>query len=125
MKVLDYYWLKDIYTSDPALSDEWGESCWFNKYGTADLKTFWHLFLMSEERVAMRGRPWYVGWRVCHDKVAEQVKRLYEKPGFLGPDIELDEPWIHIGTPGLGAKYHLDNVGFSSWQAQISGSKTW
>ena len=33
--------------------------------------------------------------------------------------------WFFLGTPGYGAPYHTDEVKNPSWQAQISGVKTW
>jgi len=33
--------------------------------------------------------------------------------------------WIFMGTPGYGAPYHIDNVKYPSWQAQVSGVKNW
>ena len=27
--------------------------------------------------------------------------------------------WIFMGTPGYGAPFHLDNVKYPSWQAQV------
>ena len=32
---------------------------------------------------------------------------------------------LHMGTPGYGAPFHIDEVKHPSWQAQIKGAKTW
>jgi hypothetical protein len=48
------------------------------------------------------------------------LKEYYSAPSFLPEDAEAgSRDWIFIGTPGYGAPFHLDNVKFPSWQAQV------
>jgi len=127
MEVLDYYWLKDMYLRSPDTLDKTGDDCWFNKYKTPDFRNLRSVFKMPEERIRMEsGNPWYVGWSVCHEDVAEKIAELYERPTFLDPEsTPSKKPWIFIGTPGPGAHFHVDNVDLASWQAQLKGVKTW
>jgi len=128
MHVLDYEWMKDLYIDYEDEVEESGKDCWFNNYNTKDIKTLRSLFSMSEERKNMEEgkRPWYVGWAVCHRDIAEVFYSLLKKPKFLRTDSTQPwQPWIFIGTPGHGADLHIDDVGASSWQAQITGVKTW
>lgn len=81
---------------------------------------------MPPEQVNDISKPWYVGFSVCQPSVADKIHTLYNRPDFLHPDsTPPKKPWIFIGTPGPGAHIHIDNVDLSSWQAQISGTKTW
>jgi len=127
MEVLNYHWLKDIYLSDPDLVDKTGDECWFNRYKSLDIRNLRGVFKLSEARVTkLSGKPWYVGWAVCQEKVAEEIFSLFERPTFINPDSTPPrKPWIFIGTPGNGAHLHIDNVDLSSWQAQVQGEKTW
>eukprot|EP00088_Acartia_fossae_P003714 TRINITY_DN1158_c0_g1_i1.p1 TRINITY_DN1158_c0_g1~~TRINITY_DN1158_c0_g1_i1.p1 ORF type:complete len:323 (+),score=35.70 TRINITY_DN1158_c0_g1_i1:201-1169(+) len=127
MKDLDYYWLKDQYLSDPEILDYTGDECWFNRYKTLEFRNLAAVFRLPDYRVKMEaGRPWYVGWAVCHKPVAEALYGLFERPQFIPPDsTPPSKPWIFIGTPGPGAHSHIDNVDLSSWQAQITGVKKW
>ena len=80
-------------------------------------------------------------------QIVEKLQELYEQPTFLHPESMISKrPWIFIGTwqivsilqnliwynnqlitgtPGPGANIHIDTVDLSSWQAQISGTKSW
>ena len=132
MEVLDFQWLKEAYLSDPEILDyeermnnkEYEKECWYNNYKSLHLPSLRSVFRMSVEDVT--SSLWYVGWAVCQAPVASLLHDLYERPAFLHPDsTPPKKPWIFIGTPGPGAHFHIDNVDQSSWQAQISGSKTW
>jgi len=127
LKVLDYYWLKNRYMSNPDELDKTGDDCWFNKYKTPDFRNLRSLFKIPESRVRMEtGNPWYIGWAVCHESIADEIHHLYERPTFIHPDSTPPKrPWIFIGTPGPGAHLHIDNVDLASWQAQVRGVKTW
>ena len=121
MKVLDFQWLKEAYTSDPEILEK---TCWYNNYNSLHLNSLRAVFRMPVEDVT--SSLWYVGWVVCQDPVDSLLQDLYQRPSFLHPDsTPPKKPWIFIGTPGPGAHFHIDNVDQSSWQAQISGSKTW
>jgi len=129
MEVLDYYWLKDAYHSDPSILEYEDESCWFNKYKTTLFRNLASVFRLQEKLVTREGRDlprWYVGWSVCQKAVAEKLFQLYERPSFIDPEsTPPTKQWIFIGTPGPGASPHIDNVDLPSWQAQIRGVKTW
>jgi len=127
MKVLDYHWLKNIYLSDQEILEKEGDDCWFNRYKTREFRNLRSVFRLSDSRVALEsGQSWYVGWAVCHDVVAQELQKLYHRPTFIHPEsTPPKKPWIFIGTPGPGAHFHVDNVDLPSWQAQLSGVKTW
>lgn len=70
--------------------------------------------------------PWYIGWSNCHNEVKNELRKHYERPYFLPNDSESSAlDWIFMGGSGPGALIHLDYVQRPSWQAQISGMKTW
>jgi len=127
MKVLDYNWLKDQYHMRPAEMDRMDKECWFNSYSSLGVDNLRSLFRLPRKRLRQKGRPWYVGWGVCHEPIASEILNLFEPPPFLHPDSTPPKrPWIFIGTPGDEAAHiHIDNLGLPSWQAQISGVKTW
>ncbi|KAM8702925.1 hypothetical protein ACLKA7_005294 [Drosophila subpalustris] len=80
---------------------------------------------MPQARV-MGEAPWYFGWSNCHTEVTEEFRKHYDKPYFLPNNSENKAiDWIFIGTSGMGAQMHIDNVRLPSWQAQLAGSKRW
>lgn len=127
MHTLTYDWLKELYMSEPDQLMKSGDDCWFNRYKTESVRNLRSVFHMPDERVKMvSGKPWYVGWAVCHEKVAEALFELFPRPSFLSEESTPPRrPWIFIGTPRNGAHVHVDNVDMPSWQLQISGVKTW
>ena len=65
-------------------------------------------------------KPWYVGWANCDQKATEILRQYYQTPFFLPEDSAPGKKdWIFMGTPGFGAPFHLDNVEYPSWQAQV------
>lgn len=49
-----------------------------------------------------------------------------EVPPFLSSLERMGNMWIFVGSPGYGAHLHLDaDLELPTWQAQISGAKTW
>ena len=77
---------------------------------------------MPKKQWTLQGnyKPWYVGWRICHQKASEVLQKFYDTPSFIPKDWKLNKTeWIFMGTPGVGAPFHLDNVQGSSWQAQV------
>jgi len=127
LQVLDYYWLKEMYLRNPDDMDQEGKDCWFNLYKTRNFRNLRSVFRLSEERVnSDTSKPWYVGWGVCHKRVAQEIYKLYQRPTFLHPDsTPPKQPWLFLGKPGPGAHLHIDNVNLPSWQAQVKGVKTW
>ena len=110
--------------SDPKILEYEDKECWYNKYKSKHLQSLRSVFRMSDEEVVTR--PWYVGWAVCHEPVADMLHHLYYRPSFISPhSTPPRKPWIFVGKQGPGAHVHIDNVDMSSWQAQIQGVKTW
>ena len=143
MKVLDYSWLKAQYTKSDEILQYDARNCFFKCYKTEEFPTLASVFTMSEERVSdVLSRPWYVGWSVCHKPVVREIEKLskaeifkhfksistfpVQLPDFLSELDMLGNMWIFIGSPGYGAHLHLDDdLELPTWQAQISGVKTW
>eukprot|EP00092_Neocalanus_flemingeri_P013918 GFUD01015014.1.p1 GENE.GFUD01015014.1~~GFUD01015014.1.p1 ORF type:complete len:209 (+),score=54.03 GFUD01015014.1:576-1202(+) len=127
MEVLDYDWLKKEYLRNPEILEENWENCFFKCYKTSEFKSLADVFHISSERIAdMSAEPWYVGWSVCQESVFHQLSQLVSLPKFLSSFHAEGNMWIFIGTPGYGAHLHLDHdLDLPTWQAQISGSKTW
>ena len=66
-------------------------------------------------------KPWYVGWSNCDKKVSAILQQYYKIPSFLPKGLNSGKyyEWIFMGTPGIGASYHIDKVNRPSWQAQV------
>ncbi|XP_065349796.1 uncharacterized protein LOC135945823 isoform X1 [Cloeon dipterum] len=109
--------LRSLYRDSPQ------PNCQFFPYKT-EFRGLADFFNMSEERAT--GKPWYVGWSNCDDRVSRQLRQYYSRPYFLPENSENKQmDWIFIGSPGYGAHMHVDNVGSVSWQAQLKGRKLW
>ena len=84
---------------------------------------FKEAFNMSTERWKMQGNytPWYFGFANCDEKAVEVLRAYYENPDFLPEGSKSDRrDWIFMGTPGFGARLHLDhNLKHPSWQALV------
>ena len=79
---------------------------------------------MEDSRWQMQGNynPWYIGWANCDEEAGDILREFYQRPDFLPLDSESGRrDWIFMGTPGFGAPYHIDNVKYPSWQAQVRG----
>ena len=64
--------------------------------------------------------PWYIGWANCDEKAGDILRQHYQIPFFIPEDSAPGKKdWIFMGTPGFGAPFHLDNVNYPSWQAQV------
>ncbi|XP_071452201.1 uncharacterized protein [Hetaerina americana] len=103
------------------------EECQFFPFRT-DFVSLREVFAMSKERANFSDgqRPWYIGWSNCHPEVANILRQHYQRPHFLPESSEVSAiDWVFMGGYGVGASIHLDYVSRPSWQAQISGSKTW
>jgi len=127
MNNVDYTWLKNQYTASPDILEEEAPNCFFRCYKTNEFKTLSDVFSMSQERFHdVVNNPWYVGWSVCQDKVFDALTEQVTLPRFLSRFDMIGNMWIFIGTPGYGAHLHLDDdLDTNTWQAQISGIKTW
>jgi len=127
MKVLDFSWLKAEYTKTEDILQYDADNCFFKCYKTEEFPNLASVFQMSEERVSdVMASPWYVGWSVCHPPVLREIDKLIKIPSFLSDLDRLGNMWIFVGSPGFGAHLHLDDdLELPTWQAQISGAKTW
>ena len=128
MEKLDYHWLKSQYTQSSDILEEQKPNCFFKCYKTNEFKSLKDVFQISAERLTGDGggHPWYVGWTVCQDQVYDNLTQLVTLPGFLSQYSMIGNMWIFMGTPGFGAHLHLDDdLDTNTWQAQISGVKTW
>ncbi|XP_076028808.1 uncharacterized protein LOC143017798 [Oratosquilla oratoria] len=80
----------------------------------------------SRAALAPNTRPWYFGWSNCSPGVSNVLRHLAPRPSFLPLHSEASAlDWIFMGGAGPGASWHLDYVQRPSWQAQVSGTKTW
>ncbi|XP_071504591.1 uncharacterized protein [Diadema antillarum] len=124
LDVFSFHFFRDLYrNTENALDSQ--ENCQFFPYIT-NFDSFEHFLNMSEERAALKGDPWYVGWSNCDAAVSAKLREHYQMPHFLPEGAESSATdWIFMGGPGKGANVHIDNVFRPSWQAQIRGSKTW
>eukprot|EP00794_Sanderia_malayensis_P009011 gene9011-9975_t len=125
-EVFNFKFLKKLYkmrTSDS--NSDVNEGCQFFPYLT-NFKTLKDVFEMSEKRASLTEDQWYVGWSNCDYKVMNVIRKHYERPSFIPVDSESSQlDWIFVGGHGKGAQMHIDFVDRPSWQAQISGMKTW
>jgi histone arginine demethylase JMJD6 len=149
LKVLNFNFLKELYTkreekfirNEPNMNTmenvfnsivtkrddvvQEKDVCQFFPYKTSfrDLSEVFEMEMNEENEWT---HPWYVGWSNCNGRVAQILRKHYEKPYFLPDDSEMSRlDWIFLGTPGYGANIHIDDVDIPSWQAQISGIKHW
>ncbi|XP_041362574.1 bifunctional arginine demethylase and lysyl-hydroxylase PSR-like [Gigantopelta aegis] len=127
MSVFTYDFFKKLYTETEGALVSVEEECQFFPYKT-EFSTLEEAFNMSDARARYEPgeEPWYFGWSNCHKEVADKLRQHYRRPYFLPNDSESSSiDWLFMGGPGIGAFIHLDSVGRPSWQAQISGAKTW
>merc|ERR1711879_741404 len=84
---------------------------------------------MPEEQWELIGdyKPWYIGWaNDCDKRVSKILEQYYEMPSFLPDGLAPPEKnWIFMGTSGYGANFHVDELPYPTWQAQIQGKKKW
>lgn len=127
MGIMSYDWLKREYLRSPDILEEKWDNCFFKCYKTSEFKTLSDVFQMPSERILDNfADPWYVGWSVCQKSVLEKISQLVSLPQFMSQYQAIGNMWIFIGTPGYGAHLHLDHdLDLPTWQAQVSGSKTW
>ncbi|XP_061388591.1 bifunctional arginine demethylase and lysyl-hydroxylase psr-1-like [Musca vetustissima] len=132
LEKFNYWYFHDVYNN--AQRKEKILDCQFLPYKTG-FRDIFEALDMPESRVEyfqsndVQGdvqKPWYFGWSNCNPETAEEFRRHYGRPYFLPETSENNNvDWFFIGTAGLGAHMHIDNVRLPSWQAQLSGSKRW
>ncbi|XP_068157322.1 uncharacterized protein [Drosophila tropicalis] len=125
ISLFNYWYFRDVYAK--AKRKQRIRDCQFLPYKTG-FRDIYEALDMSEERVDLKEGelPWYFGWSNCHAETAEEFRRHYGRPYFLPESSENNAvDWFFIGTSGLGAQMHIDNVRLPSWQAQLGGSKRW
>ncbi|XP_075929852.1 bifunctional arginine demethylase and lysyl-hydroxylase PSR-like isoform X2 [Petromyzon marinus] len=103
------------------------QECQFFSYSSG-FTSLADVFNMTEERATLQdgGPSWYVGWSSCSDELTPILRSYYQRPAFLPANSESSTlDWVFMGWAGQGSHIHLDKVQRPSWQAQISGMKTW
>lgn len=127
MNTFSYDFLKELYVNTSDAFEVTEEECQFFPYKT-DFETLEEAFNMTDDRAHFKEgeETWYFGWSNCHPDISTILRKHYNRPYFLPNDSESSSlDWIFMGGSGLGAFVHLDYVQRPSWQAQISGKKTW
>lgn len=127
MDKFSYDFFKELYVNTTDAFEITEEDCQFFPYKT-EFRTLEDAFNMSDDRAHFKEgeETWYFGWSNCHADIAKILRKHYNRPYFLPNDSESSSlDWIFMGGSGLGAFIHLDYVQRPSWQAQISGKKTW
>ncbi|GFS24511.1 bifunctional arginine demethylase and lysyl-hydroxylase JMJD6 [Elysia marginata] len=122
-----FEYFKTLYLNNTDALKTTEEECQFFHYNT-EFESLRDALSMSPERAAFRHdqRPWYIGWSNCDSEIGSQLRQQYERPYFLPLDAESSPiDWIFMGGSGVGAGIHIDKVNLPSWQAQVSGTKTW
>ncbi|XP_017023699.1 bifunctional arginine demethylase and lysyl-hydroxylase psr-1 [Drosophila kikkawai] len=125
VSLFNYWYFRDVYAK--AKQKQHIRECQFLPYKTG-FQDIYEALDMPEDRVNLRPgeQPWYFGWSNCHAETAEEFRRHYGRPYFLPESSENNAvDWFFIGSSGLGAQMHIDNVRLPSWQAQLAGSKRW
>ncbi|CAF1471903.1 unnamed protein product [Rotaria magnacalcarata] len=126
----NFKFFKRLYRTNSSALRAVEEHCQFFPYKNKhEFETLGDVFDMDVERAYMIDddyQPWYVGWSNCDYSTAYLLRQYYSRPYFLPEQSESSKlDWIFMGTPGLGAHMHIDNVDLPSWQAQIRGRKQW
>ncbi|CAF3193825.1 unnamed protein product [Rotaria sp. Silwood2] len=126
----NFKFFKRLYRMNSSALRAVEENCQFFPYKNKnEFETLGDVFDMNLERAYMIDedyRPWYVGWSNCDYSTAYLLRQYYSRPYFLPEQSESSKlDWIFMGTPGLGAHMHIDNVDLPSWQAQVRGRKQW
>ncbi|XP_077980612.1 bifunctional arginine demethylase and lysyl-hydroxylase JMJD6-A-like [Glandiceps talaboti] len=127
MDTFSFGFFKELYTGTDGALQNVEDECQFFPYNT-EFVTLAEAFNMSDDRARFKEneKTWYIGWSNCHPKVSTVLREHYQRPYFLPEDSESSSlDWIFMGGSGQGANIHLDFVQRPSWQAQISGKKTW
>lgn len=128
LQTFNFTFFKRLYSSIEDAYQSVEEECQFFPYKT-DFLTLEDVFNMPEEKASLSApdaKPWYIGWSNCNPQVAAVLRQHYSRPFFLPDDSESSAiDWIFMGYSGQGASMHLDYVQRPSWQAQISGTKSW
>ncbi|XP_054762668.2 uncharacterized protein LOC129269223 [Lytechinus pictus] len=124
LDVFSYKFFQNLY-QDNERALEAQEDCQFFPYKSG-IESFQEFLNMSDDKADLKEEQWYVGWSNCDTVISAELRKHYTMPHFLpeGSESSITD-WIFIGGPGLGANVHIDSVDRPSWQAQISGSKTW
>ncbi|ODN04824.1 hypothetical protein Ocin01_01817 [Orchesella cincta] len=127
MKGMSIQKLKEIYYSQPGGIEAVTYESQFLAF-TSPFASLEDAFRNISDNFIWNGteEPWYFGWSNEHAGASAEVRKHFPRPDFFPADFDtMGSDWIFIGTPGPGAPMHLDYVRRPSWQAQISGTKTW
>ncbi|CAL4146506.1 unnamed protein product [Meganyctiphanes norvegica] len=129
-KAMQYFsvpFFKTVYDSVAGAYDDVAGDCQFLPF-KSEFLTLKEALAIHPARAARQPgtKPWYFGWSNCSPGVSAVLRQLAPGPSFLPKGAELSAlDWIFMGGSGNGAAWHLDYVQRPSWQAQISGTKTW
>lgn len=150
MHLLNFTYLKNLYSSVPGAIDYIHEECQFLHF-KSNFVTLHDVFSMSDSRINNTDDnedPWYVGWSNCHPVVLHELRKLYPKPHFLPDDAEMPNTdfvflgyeqgaIMHVSRPPnnsdcpssplipLPSAFQIDYIPRLMWQAQLRGNKTW
>jgi len=125
LTVFSFKFFRDLYLTKPELLKTVEDECQFFSFNTTFL-TLEDVFNMPATAVTFQDGPWYIGWSNCNPEIASELRQHYKRPEFLPDNSEASAiDWIFMGGAGKGASMHIDYVHRPSWQAQISGKKTW
>ncbi|KAI1301703.1 hypothetical protein HDE_03174 [Halotydeus destructor] len=127
MHLFNYTFFQTVYSTIAGAHEAVENECQFFPFRTSFVKLR-EVFEMPAERVNLTdtSQTWYIGWSNCNPDVAAELRRHYQRPHFLPLESESSAiDWIFMGHSGQGASMHMDYVFRPSWQAQISGRKSW
>ncbi|XP_003382910.1 PREDICTED: uncharacterized protein LOC100641282 [Amphimedon queenslandica] len=125
MSIFSYEYFKGLYTKNPEAVTHDREEGQFFPYSSG-IFTLDEFLSLDNETASFKGKKWYIGWSTTDNFVGEELRKHVKVPYFLPPVPSEDNlAWIFMGAPGPGAGLHIDFVGRVSWQAQLSGKKTW
>lgn len=123
----DFYFLKDMLNRTEGAFRAILHQCQFHPYKT-EFTSLEDVFNMADDRATGKdaANPWYIAWSNCHPGLRHELRKHFHIPSFLpqGSETSLID-WMFLGTTGQGAATHIDYIQKPSWQAQLSGRKTW
>ena len=112
-------------------ADRWDwNGCQFTAFdGRFDDMT--DFFNMSDawSRLELPEAGYYVGWNNCFREVVKELRKHYAFPSFLPVDSSASRvDWFFMGGSNkdkTGAQVHIDEIARPTWQAVVTGHKTW
>ncbi|CAB3374488.1 Hypothetical predicted protein [Cloeon dipterum] len=107
LRVFSPAFFRSVYEAYPDAYRAIESDCQFFPFRT-EFSTLRDALNMDPDRVSLvpDTKPWYIGWSNCDPRVAEELRRHYQRPEFLPEDISATD-WIFMGGPGPGAAMHV------------------